>query len=68
MIDNVTIGGTYRVMVCGTVTRATRMATVTVLRKCGGNRGRYLCRTHDTGRTVRATAKRLRPVAADRTA
>lgn len=53
----VRIGGEYRVKV------GDRLAPVTVLRRLDG-RGvaRYLCRTGDTGREIRATAARLRPL------
>jgi hypothetical protein len=55
--NEVSIGGEYRVRI------GDRLAPVTVLRRLEG-RGvaRYLCRTGDTGREVRATAARLRPL------
>jgi hypothetical protein len=55
--SEVSIGGEYRVRI------GDRLAPVTVLRRLEG-RGvaRYLCRTGDTGREVRATAARLRPL------
>ncbi|MFZ9683011.1 MAG: hypothetical protein ACO3DQ_07400 [Cephaloticoccus sp.] len=55
--SEVSIGGEYRVRI------GDRLAPVTVLRRLDG-RGvaRYLCRTGDTGREVRATAARLRPL------
>jgi hypothetical protein len=55
--NEVRIGGEYRVRI------GDRLAPVTVLRRLDG-RGvaRYLCRTGDTGREVRATAARLRPL------
>ena len=55
--SEVRIGGEYRVRI------GDRLAPVTVLRRLEG-RGvaRYLCRTGDTGREVRATAARLRPL------
>lgn len=40
-----------------------RLAEVTVLRRLDGRgRARFECRTSDTGRLVKATAARLRPV------
>ena len=53
----VKIGGEYRAKI------GDRLAPVTVIAKLPG-RGvaRYLCRTGDTGREVRATAARLRPL------
>lgn len=40
-----------------------RLAEVTVLRQLDGRgRARFECRTSDTGRLVKATAARLRPV------
>lgn len=55
--NEVRIGGEYRVRI------GDRLAPVTVIRRLDG-RGvaRYLCRTGDTGREVRATAARLRPL------
>ena len=56
---DIVIGGTYRVRI------GDRLAPVTVLHHKagrGGARGRYVCRTHDTGREITATAARLRPV------
>jgi hypothetical protein len=53
---DVHIGGTYRVKI------GDRLAEVVVLRRLDGRgRARYECRTADTGRTIRATAARLRP-------
>lgn len=55
--NDVQIGGEYRVRI------GDRLAPVTVLRRLDGSgRARYLCRTGDTGREVRATAARLRPL------
>lgn len=56
--SEIKIGGTYRVAVSG------RLAVVTVDRELPGRgtRRRYACTTHDTRRTVRATAARLRPM------
>ena len=40
-----------------------RLAEVTVLRRLDGRgRARFECRTSDTGRVIKATAARLRPV------
>lgn len=40
-----------------------RLAEVTVLRRLDGRgRARFECRTSDTGRLIKATAARLRPV------
>jgi hypothetical protein len=53
----VTIGMQARVKI------GQRLAEVTVLRQLEGRgRARFECRTSDTGRLVRATAARLRPV------
>lgn len=55
---DITIGGTYVVRI------GSRLARVTVERaihRRHGERQRYQCRTHDTDRTVEATAARLRP-------
>jgi hypothetical protein len=55
--NDVQIGGTYRVRI------GSRLAPVTVLHKVPGRgRQRYACLTQDTGREVRATAARLRPM------
>jgi hypothetical protein len=52
---NVQIGGIYTVKVGG------RLCRVTVLRKLDGRgRSRFECRSFDTGRTITATAARLR--------
>lgn len=52
---DVKIGGEYRVKV------GSRLAPVTVLARLPGRgRQRFLCRTGDTGREVKATAARLR--------
>ena len=61
--NDVTIGCEYRVRV------GDRLATVTVMRRLDGRgRARYLCLTHDTRREIKATAARLRPLAAVRQA
>jgi hypothetical protein len=53
----VTIGMQARVKI------GQRLAEVTVLRRLEGRgRGRFECRTSDTGRIVKATAARLRPM------
>jgi hypothetical protein len=53
----VKIGGEYRVKI------GSRLALVTVLARLPGRgRQRFLCRTGDTGREVKATAARLRPL------
>ena len=53
----VTIGMQARVKI------GQRLAEVTVLRQIEGRgRARFECRTSDTGRLVRATAARLRPM------
>jgi hypothetical protein len=53
----VTIGMQARVKI------GQRLAEVTVLRRLEGRgRARFECRTSDTGRLVKATAARLRPV------
>ena len=53
----VTIGMQARVKI------GQRLAEVTVLRRFEGRgRARFACRTSDTGRLVKATAARLRPV------
>jgi hypothetical protein len=53
----VTIGMQARVKI------GQRLAEVTVLRQLEGRgRARFECRTSDTGRLVKATAARLRPV------
>ena len=61
--QDVTIGGAYRVKI------GARLAEVTVIaareRRPWGNQRRqtvFECRTSDTGRLVKATAARLRPV------
>lgn len=55
--NEVQIGGHYRVKI------GQRLAEVTVVRALDGRgRQRYECRTSDTGRTIKATAARLRPV------
>lgn len=55
--EQVTIGMTARVKI------GQRLAEVTVLRRLNGRgRARFECRTSDTGRLVRSTAARLRPV------
>lgn len=55
--EQVTIGMTARVKI------GSRLAEVTVLRCLDGRgRARFECRTSDTGRLVKATAARLRPV------
>lgn len=55
--EQVTIGMAARVKI------GSRMAEVTVLRQLDGRgRARFECRTSDTGRLVKATAARLRPV------
>ena len=57
--QDIVIGGMYRVRI------GDRLAPVTVLHHKagrGGARGRFVCRTHDTGREITATAARLRPV------
>lgn len=55
--DQVTIGMQARVKI------GSRLAEVTVLRQLDGRgRARFECRTSDTGRLVKATAARLRPV------
>lgn len=44
-----------------------RLATVTVLRRLDGRgRARWECLTEDTGRSLRATAARLRPLPSPR--
>lgn len=54
--NDVQIGGRYRVKI------GSRLAEVTVLRRLDGRgRARFECRTGDTGRTIKATAARLRP-------
>jgi hypothetical protein len=54
---DVMIGGEYRVKI------GSRLAPVKVLRMLDGRgRSRFLCLTGDTGREVRATAARLRPL------
>ena len=59
--NDVQIGGRYRVKI------GSRLAEVTVLRRLDGRgRARFECRTADTGRTVKATAARLRPMPPDR--
>jgi len=61
--NDVQVGGRYRVRI------GSRLAEVTVLRKLDGRgRARFECRTSDTGRLVRATAARLRPLVATRPA
>lgn len=55
--EQVTIGMQARVKI------GSRLAEVTVLRQLDGRgRARFECRTSDTGRLVKATAARLRPV------
>lgn len=55
--NEVTIGGSYRVKI------GDRLAPVTVLRRIDGRgRARFACLTQDTGREIRATAARLRPL------
>lgn len=55
--NDVTIGMQARVKI------GSRLAEVTVLRQLDGRgRARYECRTSDTGRIVKATAARLRPM------
>lgn len=55
--EQVTIGMQARVKI------GSRLAEVTVLRRLEGRgRARFECRTSDTGRLVKATAARLRPV------
>lgn len=55
--EQVTIGMAARVKI------GSRLAEVTVLRQLDGRgRARFECRTSDTGRLVKATAARLRPV------
>lgn len=55
--NDVQIGGEYRVRI------GDRLAPVTVLRRLDGRgRSRFLCRTGDTGREIKATAARLRPM------
>ena len=55
--EQVTIGMQARVKI------GQRLAEVTVLRRFDGRgRARFECRTSDTGRLVKATAARLRPV------
>lgn len=55
--SEVKIGETYRVKI------GSRLAEVTVLRALDGRgRQRFECRTSDTGRPIRCTAARLRPV------
>ena len=57
--EQVTIGMAARVKI------GSRLAEVTVLRRLDGRgRARFECRTSDTGRLVKATAARLRPVPA----
>lgn len=57
--NDVQIGGEYRVRI------GDRLAPVTVLRRLDGRgRSRFLCRTGDTGREIKATAARLRPLVA----
>jgi hypothetical protein len=59
--NEVQIGGSYRVRI------GDRLAPVTVLRRLDGRgRARFLCLTGDTGREVKATAARLRPMVAPR--
>jgi hypothetical protein len=54
---DIQIGGQYRVRI------GNRLAPVTVLRRLDGRgRARFACLTGDTGREVRATAARLRPM------
>ncbi|NBU41970.1 MAG: hypothetical protein EBS51_14460 [Planctomycetia bacterium] len=53
---DVQIGATYRCRV------SDRLALVTVARDHGGRGRRYECVTQDTGRTIRASAARLRPL------
>ena len=53
----VTIGGEYRVRI------GDRLAPVKVLRRLDGRgRSRFVCLTQDTGREIKATAARLRPL------
>ena len=55
--NDVTIGMQARVKI------GSRLAEVTVLRQLDGRgRARFECRTSDTGRLVRPTAARLRPL------
>ena len=55
--EQVTIGMQARVKI------GSRLAEVTVLRQLDGRgRARFECRASDTGRLVKATAARLRPV------
>jgi hypothetical protein len=55
--NEIQIGGNYRVRI------GNRLARVTVLRRIDGRgRARFACLTQDTGREIRATAARLRPM------